>query len=83
VGVEVIGVDWSLAATGVCDAMGVRRTLTPPTKDRVDRLVWFFRQAQPSSPTTISCPRSSCSSSRSSPAPPGASRPSTSAGFTA
>lgn len=45
-GVEVIGVDWSLAATGVCDAMGVRRTLTPPTRDRVDRLVWFFRQAQ-------------------------------------
>lgn len=45
-GVEVIGVDWSLAATGVCDAMGVRRTLVPPTKDRVDRLVWFFRQAQ-------------------------------------
>ena len=45
-GVQAIGVDWSLSATGVCGELGGLRTLTPPTKDEVDRLVWFFREAQ-------------------------------------
>lgn len=44
--VQVIGVDWSLAATGVCTEHGSLRTLAPPTKERVDRLTWFFREAQ-------------------------------------
>lgn len=43
---NVIGVDWSLSATGVCNELGALRTLTPPTKDNVARLEWMFRQAQ-------------------------------------
>lgn len=42
--VDVLGVDLSLAATGVVTADGVRSTLTPPTKDTTDRLEWFYRQ---------------------------------------
>jgi Holliday junction resolvasome RuvABC endonuclease subunit len=39
-----IGLDLSLSATGVCFGDGELRTLTPPSKDRDARLLWFYGQ---------------------------------------
>lgn len=39
-----IGLDLSLNATGVCFGDGELRTLTPSSKDRDARLLWFYGQ---------------------------------------